>query len=427
MCRHNTDKGIKNKPGPPQGNALNRGGEMTGQVLCNADLATLAGDAPYGMITDGAVALDAGRIRWVGARADLPGEFSAWPQHDLGGRLVTPALVDCHTHIVHGGNRAQEFEMRLLGASYEEIARAGGGIVSSVRATRAADEDALLEAALPRVDALLAEGAAAIEVKSGYGLDLETELRMLRVARRIAEVRPVRVRTSFLGAHAVPADFAGRADAYIDTVCIPALRAAAAAGLVDAVDGFCEGIAFSPAQIARVFDVARELALPVKLHAEQLSHQGGTALAAQYSALSADHVEYATAADAAALAAAGTVAVLLPGAFYALREVQMPPVAAFRQHGVAMALATDCNPGTSPMTSLLLTMNMGCTLFRLTPEEGLRGVTQVAARALGLADCGVIAPGTRGDLAVWDVGHPAELAYRIGFNPLHERIFGGAA
>jgi len=338
---------------------------------------------------------------------------------------VTPGLIDCHTHIVHGGDRAREFEMRLEGASYEEVARAGGGIVSTVRATRAASEEALLASALPRIDALIAEGGTGIEVKSGYGLDVETELAMLRAARRIAQVRPVRVRTSFLGAHALPPEFADRHDAYIYEVCLPALEAAHAEGLADAVDGFCEGIAFTPDQIARVFDRARALGLPVKLHAEQLSNLGGARLAARYRAVSADHLEYANAGDAAAMAEAGTVAVILPGAFYTLRETQLPPIAAFRKAGVPMALATDCNPGSSPMTSLLLTMNMGATLFRMTPEECLMGTTAYAATALGLTDAGTIRAGLRADLAVWDVATPAELAYRIGFNPLWKRIFGG--
>ena len=390
-------------------------------VLTNANLATMVpGAGPYGLIPDATLTVRGGRIAHAGPAGEIPADL---PVHDLGGRLVTPALVDCHTHVVFGGNRAREFEMRLEGASYEEVARAGGGIVSTVKATRAADEAALLAGALPRVDAMLAEGVAAIEIKSGYGLDTETELRMLRVAREIGRVRPIRVVTSFLGAHAVPAG--AEADAYIDEVCIPTLRAAHAEGLVDAVDGFCEGIAFTPAQIARVFDVARGLGLPVKLHAEQLSNLGGARLAASYGALSADHVEYLDEAGVVAMAAAGTVAVILPGAFYTLRETQAPPIALFRAHGVPMAVATDCNPGSAPMTSLLLAMNMACTLFRLTPEEALAGATRVAAKALGLSDCGMIAPGMRADLAVWDVGHPAELAYRIGFNPLHTRIFGG--
>lgn len=391
------------------------------KVLTNARLATMA--AP--VVGRAAIVLSGDTVRWAGAEADLPAEFSRLEQLDMQGRLITPALIDCHTHIVHGGHRAREFEMRLEGASYEEIARAGGGIVSTVEATRGASEAELLAQALPRLDALLAEGVTTVEVKSGYGLDTDTELAMLRVARRLADERPVRVRTTFLGAHAVPKG--QEADSYLDTVCLTALRAAHAQGLVDAVDGFCEGIAFSPAQIARVFDVARELGLPVKLHAEQLSHLGGTALAARYGALSADHVEYATDEDARLMAASGTVAVLLPGAYYFIRETKTPPVAAFRAHGVPMALATDCNPGSSPLTSLLLTMNMACTFFRLTPDEALRGVTVHAARALGLSDCGVIAPGKRADLAVWNVETPAELAYRIGFNPLHQRIFGGRA
>ncbi|OCW56499.1 imidazolonepropionase [Hoeflea olei] len=396
-------------------------------ILTNATIATMTAGQPYGLVPEGAVRIENGLVTWVGAGSALPAVHADEEVIDLEGRLLTPGLIDCHTHIVHGGNRAAEFEMRLNGASYEEVARAGGGIVSTVRATREAGEAGLLATALPRVDALLDEGVTTLEIKSGYGLDIETELAMLRTARAIGTVRPVRVKTTFLGAHAVPADYAGRPEAYLDEICLPALEAAHAAGLADAVDGFCEGIAFSPAQIERVFDKARALGIPVKLHAEQLSHLGGTQLAAAFGALSADHVEYADEADAAALAQAGSVAVLLPGAFYTLRETKVPPVAAFRAHKVAMAVATDANPGTSPLTSLLLAMNMACTCFRLTPEEALAGVTVNAARALGLADAGQIAPGLRADLAVWDVGHPAELAYRIGFNPLYKRYFGDAA
>ena len=396
-------------------------------VLTDAQIATLTpGSTPYGLIENGALAMAEGKVAWVGAKADLPDAYASCTQHSVEGRLITPALIDCHTHLVFGGDRAREFEMRLNGASYEEVARAGGGIVSTVAATRAASEHDLIEGALTRLDALIAEGVTTVEAKSGYGLDQETELRMLRAAKALAQRRQIRVVTTFLGAHAVPPEYEGRADAYIDDVCIPALKAAHAEGLVDAVDGFCEGIAFDAVQIARVFDVAVSLGLPVKLHAEQLSHQGGTRLAAQYGARSVDHLEYATADDAAAMAASNSVAVILPGAFYTLRETQAPPIAAFRDAGVPLALATDCNPGSSPLASLLLTMNMGCTLFRMTPEEALAGVTRAAAQALGLTDCGEIAPGLRADLAIWDVSHPSELAYRIGFNPLHRRIIGGA-
>jgi imidazolonepropionase len=390
-------------------------------LIRNATVATMTRGAPYGLVEAGAVLVRDGRVAWVGPDAEAPAAGGEVMQLD--GRLLTPALIDCHTHVVFGGDRAREFELRLQGASYEEVARAGGGIMSTVRATRAADAAALLAAALPRADALIAEGVTTIEIKSGYGLDTETELRMLRVAREIGRVRPVRVRTTFLGAHAVPD---GRdPDGYIDEICIPALRAAHAEGLVDAVDAFCEGIAFTPAQVRRVFAAARDLGLPVKVHAEQLSNLGGAKLAAEFGGLSADHVEYVDAEAVRAMAAAGTAAVILPGAYYTLRETQAPPIGLFREHAVPMAVATDCNPGTAPMTSLLLAMNMACTLFRMTPEEALAGATRNAARALGLDDCGRIAPGLRADLAVWDVAHPAELAYRIGFNPLHARIFGG--
>ena len=394
-------------------------------LLANAKLATLQNNDEFGIIDDGVIVLDGAHIAWVGGAIELPDTYRDQETRDLGGRLVTPALIDCHTHVVFGGNRAVEFELRLNGASYQEVAQAGGGIVSTVTATRAASEDELLTDALIRIDAMIAEGVTFIEVKSGYGLDRETELKMLRVARRIAKVRPIEVKTSFLGAHAVPAEYAGRADAYIEDVCIPTLRVAHTEGLVDAVDGFCEGIAFDTKQIARIFTVAKELGLPVKLHAEQLSNIGGTQLAAQYGALSADHVEYATDADAKALATAGTVAVVLPGAYYTLRETQAPPIQAFRNHGVPMALATDCNPGSSPLTSALLTMNMACTLFRMTPLEALLGMTAHAAKALGELNRGRITATAPADLCVWDVEHPAELSYRIGFNPLHSRIFKG--
>ncbi|WP_417809834.1 imidazolonepropionase [Thioclava sp.] len=389
---------------------------MTQITLTNATLVPCNADSET-RVFNGWIRIQDGCIAAIGEGA-AEGE-------DLGGRLVTPALIDCHTHLVYGGSRAREFEKRLEGASYEEIAQSGGGILSTVNATRAASEDDLVASALPRLDALLAEGAAVIEVKSGYGLTVADELKMLRAARRLATMRPVRIVTTWLAAHALPPEYAGRAEAYLDDVVIAGLRAAHAEGLVDAVDGFCESIAFSAAQMARVFDVAQELGLPVKLHAEQLSHQGGAQLVAARKGLSADHIEYATAEDAKALADAGSVAVLLPGAFYTLRETQIPPIAAFRAAGCTMALATDCNPGTSPLTSLLLSMNMGATLFRLTPTECLNAVTCNAARALGLTDCGRLAPGLRADLAVWNVTDPAELTYRIGFNPLHSRYFGG--
>lgn len=390
-------------------------------ILTNVTIAPMGSGA--GLLEDAALRLEGDRIAWVGPVSGLDGQGG---EHiDLGGRLVTPGLVDCHTHLVHAGDRAREFEMRLLGASYEEVARAGGGIVSTVRATRAASEAELLAAALPRLDRMLAEGVTTVEVKSGYGLTVADELKMLRVARALQDARPVQVHATFLAAHAVPPEYLGRADAYVDEVCIPALHAAHAEGLVDSVDGFCEGIAFSPDQIARVFAVARSLGLPVRLHAEQLSNLGGAALAARHAALSADHLEYLDNAGAAAMAAAATVAVILPGAFYTLRETRLPPIALMRQHGLRMAVATDCNPGTAPMTSLTLAMNMACTLFRMTPDEALAGVTLHAAAALGLSDRGRIAPGLRADLAIWDARHPAELSYRIGATPLHARIYGG--
>jgi imidazolonepropionase len=398
---------------------------MTAYALTELTAATMEADGgAYGLIEDALIAIADGQIAWVGPRADTPREVRALPIQKQEGRLVTPGLIDCHTHIVHGGNRAREFEMRLEGASYEEIARAGGGIISTVRATRSADEDALVDTALPRLDSLIAEGVTTIEVKSGYGLDIDTELSMLRAARRLGAKRDIDVVTTFLGAHAVPPEYKDDPDGYIDKVCLPALDRAAAEELADAVDGFCEGIAFLPGQIARVFDRATELGLPVKLHAEQLSNLHGAALAASYGALSADHIEYLDADGVRAMADSGTVAVVLPGAFYTLRETQKPPIVALREAGVPIAIATDCNPGSSPVTSLLLTMNMACTFFRLTPEEALAGATRVAAQALGLDDRGTLTPGLRADIAIWDVEHPAELAYRAGFNPLHHRILG---
>lgn len=394
----------------------------------NARLATLREDLPgLGIIEKGAVVCEGGRILYAGPEAELPSWLiEAVDITDLEGRWVTPGLVDCHTHIVYGGNRAREFEMRLEGATYEEIARAGGGIVSSVKATNALSIEGLVEAALPRLDTLISEGVTTIEVKSGYGLNIEAELKMLRAARALADHRPVRVITSYLGAHATPVEYKGRKQDYISDVVLPGLERARAEGLVDAVDGFCEGIAFSVDEIARVFDKARSLGIPVKLHAEQLSNLGGAKLAASYGALSADHLEYLDEDGARAMAAAGTVAVLLPGAFYAINEKQKPPVQALRQAGVHIAIATDSNPGTSPLTSLLLTMNMSATLFRLTVEECIAGATREGARALGLlSETGTIEAGKSADLAIWDIESPAELVYRIGFNPLHAHIFKG--
>ena len=383
---------------------------MHDTVWLNANLATmLAGGVPYGEIRDGALAATGGRISWIGPRSAWSG--GAKEELDARGAWITPGLVDCHTHLVYAGNRAHEFELRLKGASYEEIARAGGGIASTVAQTRAASEDELLRAAQVRLAQWLAEGVAVIEVKSGYGLDRDTELKMLRAARRLAGVT---VKTSFLGAHALPPEFAGRADDYVDFVCNEVMPLAQA----DAVDAFCEGIAFSPLQVEKIFKAARRNKLPVKLHADQLSDLGGAALAARHGALSADHLEYANEEGVRAMAAAGTVAVLLPGAFYFLREKQVPPVEALRRHGVPIALATDNNPGSSPLTSLLLTMNLACTLFRLTPEEALAGVTRNGARALGIQSThGTLETGKQADFALWEVDNPAALAYAMGANP----------
>jgi len=381
------------------------------RLLLNATLATFAGDAPYGLIEHGAIAMHHGRIAWLGrmdALADAPGAL-AMSVESLDGALVTPGLVDCHTHLVFGSDRAHEFDLRLNGASYEDIARAGGGIAASVEATRAASEEQLFAQSLPRAQALRADGVTTLEIKSGYGLDLDSERRMLRVARRIGRELGLSVRTSFLGLHALPPDYRDRRDAYVSLVCDAMLPALAAEGLVDAVDAFCESIGFSREETRRVFERAKQLGLPVKLHAEQLSDLDGAALVAEYGGLSADHLEHLGEAGVRAMAAAGTVAVLLPGAFYALRETKRPPVDLLRQHGVPMAIATDCNPGTSPLLSLRLAAGMACILFRLTPEEALRGVTVNAARALGLHDRGTLAPGQRADLVIWHVKQPAAL------------------
>ena len=398
---------------------------MHDSVWLNANLATmLAGGVPYGEIRDGALAATDGRISWIGPRSAWSG--GAKEERDARGAWITPGLVDCHTHLVYAGNRAHEFELRLKGASYEEIARSGGGIVSTVRATRAASDGELFEAAARRLAQWLREGATVVEVKSGYGLDSASELKMLRVARALSTKHPVTVKTTFLGAHAVPEEYQGRSDDYAALVCGEMLPAVAREGLADAVDAFCEGIAFSPSQTARVFESAKKFGLPVKLHADQLSDTGGAALAARFGALSADHLEYAAEAGVAAMARAGTVAVLLPGAFYFLREKQLPPVDVLRRHGVPIALATDNNPGSSPLSSLLLTMNMACALFGLTPEEALAGVTREGARALGMqASHGTLEPGKSADLAFWEIGAPAELAYAIGANPCVGVVRGG--
>ena len=396
----------------------------------NTRIATMApaGDDPYGAIGDGAIAVADGNIAWIGPAAELDRvQAQGVPAHDAGGAWITPGLIDCHTHIVYGGNRAAEFEQRLNGATYEEVARTGAGIVSTVRATRQASVDALVESALPRVRAILGEGVTTIEIKSGYGLDTATERRMLQAARRIPDHSPVDVETTFLGAHALPPEFSGDADGYIDLVCREMIPAVAEAGEADAVDAFCETIGFTRDQTERVFRAARDHGLPVKLHAEQLSDLGGAALVADYGGLSADHLEYAGEDGVRALAEAGTVAVLLPGAFYYLRETQVPPIDLFRAYGVGMALSTDCNPGSSPVTSLLLMLNMACTLFRMTPAEALAGVTREAARALGLQDrIGTLEPGKAADFALWDIGSPGELAYPAGFNPCRAVVKNGA-
>lgn len=394
----------------------------------NARLATMAeGAAGLGIVEKGAVAARDGLIVYAGAEADLPVALGQGAENfDCEGRWITPGLIDCHTHLVYAGNRANEFEMRLAGATYEEVARAGGGIVSSVKSLRAASEDELVAETLPRLDALMAEGVTTVEIKSGYGLDADNEKKSLRAARRLASERPVTVRTTCLAAHALPPEAKGDKGAFIDLVADTILPEVAAEKLADAVDGFCEGIAFSPEQIARVFDKAEALGLPVKLHADQLSNLHGAALAARYGALSADHLEYTDEEGAAAMAKAGTVATILPGAYYFIRETKKPPIDLFRRHGVKMAVATDSNPGTSPLTSLLLTMNMAATLFGMTVDECLAGVTREAARALGLlGQTGTLEAGKSADLAIWDIERPAELVYRMGFNPLHARIWRG--
>ena len=400
---------------------------MALRVYSHCKIATMErGTNPYGLISDGALASRDGTIEWIGTRTTLPAAYTHEGPVDLGGATVTPGLIDCHTHLVFGGNRAHEFELRLQGMDYQQIAQAGGGIVSTMYATRKATEDELVRAALPRLDALISEGVCVVEVKSGYGLNIGDELKMLRAARRLAQERSVRIVTSWLAAHTVPPEFKGRADAYIDEVAVRGLERAHTEGLVDAVDGFCESIAFFPSQIARVFEAADALGLPKRLHAEQLTNLGGAKLAASSHALSADHLEYLDNEGIKAMAKFGTVAVLLPGAYYTLRQAKPPPVEALRDAKVPIAVATDGNPGSSPLFSLLLAMNMACTLFRLTPEEALVGTTATAAKVLGLEEqYGSLSVGKRADLAVWDIEHPHELAYRIGPNVLKMRVIGG--
>jgi imidazolonepropionase len=401
-------------------------GKRWDRLLLDCTLATLADESGYGLVEHGAIGWRDGAITYAGPANALPGtpDSLAPKVESVHGALVTPGLVDCHTHLVFGGERADEFEMRLNGESYEAIARAGGGIVSSVRATRAASEDRLFEQSVPRARGLLRDGVTTLEIKSGYGLDLDTERKMLRVARRIGEELGITVKTTFLGLHALPPEFADRRDEFVAGVCDEWLPRVAEEGLADAVDAFCEGIAFTPDEVRRCFERARELGLPVKLHADQLSDLGGAALAASFGGLSADHLECAGPEAVAAMARAGTVAVLLPGSFYALRETRLPPIDALREQNVPMAIATDLNPGTSPLRSLRLAANMACTLFRLTPAEALRGITENGAQALGLADRGTLAPGQRADVVVWDARGPAELAYWIG-GALPLRVFAG--
>jgi imidazolonepropionase len=397
------------------------------RLFRNARLATVSPGMPgLGLVEKGALAIENGKIAYAGSEADLPAALNKAETIDLEGRWITPGLIDCHTHLIYAGNRAHEFELRLRGASYEEIARAGGGIVSTVKHTREADQAELVRQALPRLDALIAEGATTVEIKSGYGLDLENEAKALRAARQLGVERPVTIRTTFLGAHALPTEAKGDKTAYIQSIVKTMLPEIAKENLADAVDAFCEGIAFSPEEVTQVFEAAAALNLPVKLHADQLSNLRGAMLAAKFKALSADHLEHTDEAGAAAMGKAGTVAVLLPGAFYFMRDTRQPPIALFRHYGVPMAVSTDSNPGTSPLTSILMSMNLAATLFRLSVDECIAGVTREAARALGLGDdIGTLDVGKGADLAIWDIERPAELVYRMGFNPLYKRIWRG--
>ncbi len=396
-------------------------------LIRNAKLVPMSDDQDDFEITNnGAIAIDGEQIVWSGEEKNIPNEYKKYNEYNAKGKLITPGLIDCHTHLVFGGNRSTEFNMRLNGKSYQEIAKAGGGIASTMKATREASFDDLLSSSLVRLDDMIGNGVTTVEIKSGYGLDIETECLMLRVAKRLESLRPIRIKTSFLGSHGIAPEYKNNPENYIKEVCLPALKKANEEGLVDAVDGFCETVALNVEQLKEVFDLAQKLNLPIKLHAEQLSHSGGVKLATSYDAISIDHLEYANEEDAKLMSKSGSVAVILPGAYYTLNETQKPPIELFRKYNVPMAIATDCNPGSSPLTSILLAMNMASTLFKITPLEALSGVTKHAADALSLKDLGQIKPGMIADLAIWNLEHPSEFSYRIGFNALYKRIFGGS-
>ena len=396
-------------------------------LIRNAKLVSMSDDQDDFEITNnGAIAIDGEQIVWSGEEKNIPNEYKKYNEYNAKGKLITPGLIDCHTHLVFGGNRSTEFNMRLNGKSYQEIAKAGGGIASTMKATREASFDDLLSSSLVRLDDMIGNGVTTVEIKSGYGLDIETECLMLRVAKRLESLRPIRIKTSFLGSHGIAPEYKNNPENYIKEVCLPALKKANEEGLVDAVDGFCETVALNVEQLKEVFDLAQKLNLPIKLHAEQLSHSGGVKLATSYDAISIDHLEYANEEDAKLMSKSGSVAVILPGAYYTLNETQKPPIELFRKYKVPMAIATDCNPGSSPLTSILLAMNMASTLFKITPLEALSGVTKHAADALSLKDLGQIKPGMIADLAIWNLEHPSEFSYRIGFNALYKRIFGGS-
>ena len=396
-------------------------------LIRNAKLVPMSDDQDDFEITNnGAIAIDGEQIVWSGEEKNIPNEYKKYNEYNAKGKLITPGLIDCHTHLVFGGNRSTEFNMRLNGKSYQEIAKAGGGIASTMKATREASFDDLLSSSLVRLDDMIGNGVTTVEIKSGYGLDIETECLMLRVAKRLESLRPIRIKTSFLGSHGIAPEYKNNPENYIKEVCLPALKKANEEGLVDAVDGFCETVALNVEQLKEVFDLAQKLNLPIKLHAEQLSHSGGVKLATSYDAISIDHLEYANEEDAKLMSESGSVAVILPGAYYTLNETQKPPIELFRKYNVPMAIATDCNPGSSPLTSILLAMNMASTLFKITPLEALSSVTKHAADALSLKDLGQIKPGMIADLAIWNLEHPSEFSYRIGFNALYKRIFGGS-